>query len=324
MRHSMHAGLAFATLLMAGCHAAPQPAAKPTLTDWAYPLAKSTGPDTPDDTKTILHLAGSTQGFTQAQTDDLLTAVDWFPDAHPPLPRPVAHGRAPDAWACGYCHLPTGDGRPENASLAGMPADYIVRQFKAFRDDSRRSAVPGRLDVMNKLAKAVTDAELDEAAAYYAKLPPHSFSHVVETATIPRVEIHGFVWAKAPGTAVEPLGNRLIEITDDWDRFELRDPRVTYTAYAPPGSIARGATLAAHWGNQGGLACAGCHGEDYRGTSIAPPLAGRSPTMMIRALNDIQHGSRHDAGVEPMQDVVKHMTPDNMIALASFMASRKP
>jgi len=48
----------------------------------------------------------------------------------PPMPRIVAHGRD-DAWACAYCHLPNGQGRPENAPLAGLPAAYIVEQVNA-------------------------------------------------------------------------------------------------------------------------------------------------------------------------------------------------
>ncbi len=45
----------------------------------------------------------------------------------------VYAGRAPDVRACGFCHLPNGQGRPENASVAGQPAEYIVQQMRDYR-----------------------------------------------------------------------------------------------------------------------------------------------------------------------------------------------
>ena len=58
----------------------------------------------------------------------------------PPMPNIVAFGRKPAVQACGYCHLPTGNGRPENARLAGLPYDYIVGELKAYREGKRRSS----------------------------------------------------------------------------------------------------------------------------------------------------------------------------------------
>ena len=49
---------------------------------------------------------------------------------HPPLPNIVAHGSG-DAWACAYCHLPNGQGRPENPPLAGLPVAYIAEQVRS-------------------------------------------------------------------------------------------------------------------------------------------------------------------------------------------------
>lgn len=315
-------GLAGSLLLLAGaCGVANTPAASPNLNDWAYPFIPPAKALAADAT-TSLNVTGSTRHYTQAQTRDPLHAVDWFPDEHSAMPRPVATGRAPGAMACGFCHLPTGNGRPENAPLAGLQADYIVAQVKAFRDGSRRSA--GSNMFMVHEAQAVTDEEAAEAATYFAGLKHQSFLRVVETDTIPRVEIRGLVWAKASGDSTEKLGDRLIEIADDWQRFERRDPHVTYTVFVPPGSIARGAKLAASWGEGGSKACSVCHGDDLRGGPLAPPIAGRSPSYLIRQLNDIKTAHRLDPGVSPMQQVARDMTPDDMIALASFVASRKP
>jgi cytochrome c553 len=31
--------------------------------------------------------------------------------------------------ACGSCHLMSGQGHPESADIAGMPAEYLIRQM---------------------------------------------------------------------------------------------------------------------------------------------------------------------------------------------------
>jgi cytochrome c553 len=82
--------------------------------------------------------------FTDAQLDDPYFAPDWHPLDHRPAPDVVAHGRAPDVYACGHCHGMAGLGEPENAQLAGLPSDYIVRHLQDYRSGGRTTAVPGR------------------------------------------------------------------------------------------------------------------------------------------------------------------------------------
>ena len=80
----------------------------------------------------------------------------------PRCPTIVAHGRKPEVFACGYCHLPNGQGRPENASLAGQPADYIVQQVEDMREGTRKSSTDkmGSINAMMGVAKASNDAEV--------------------------------------------------------------------------------------------------------------------------------------------------------------------
>lgn len=59
------------------------------------------------------HVPGSSAAFTLTQIDDYFKAPDWHPAGHPAMPEVVAQGRKPDVIACGYCHLPDGQGRPE-------------------------------------------------------------------------------------------------------------------------------------------------------------------------------------------------------------------
>ena len=108
---------------------------------WAYPVLAPGVKPPPDDglEKTV---PGSKASFTRKQISDLFNAHDWFPEDHPPMPDVVAHGRGPEVRPCGMCHLPNGQGRPENAPLAGLSATYIAQQIADFQSGCRRSAVP--------------------------------------------------------------------------------------------------------------------------------------------------------------------------------------
>lgn len=61
---------------------------------------------------TLRRVPGSAAAFTVSQTQDLFNPPDWHADHHPAMPDIVARGRKPDVFACGYCHLPNGQGRP--------------------------------------------------------------------------------------------------------------------------------------------------------------------------------------------------------------------
>ena len=96
---------------------------------WAYPVNPPNFQRAPDD-GSIRRVPGSTAGFTLTQVRDLFAAPDWHPEDHPPMPSIVASGRKPDVMACGVCHRADGPGGPENSSLFGLPAAYIVQQTK--------------------------------------------------------------------------------------------------------------------------------------------------------------------------------------------------
>ena len=91
----------------------------------------------------------------------------------------------------------------------------------------------------------------------------------------------------------------------------------------PPGSIARGHTLASG-GVDGILACTSCHGADLRGVANVPPLAGRSPTYLTRQLVQVTLGHRQGKALQPMQQVVSHLTLKAMISAAAYAATLKP
>jgi len=300
-----------AMLLLVGA-AAPPPS-------WLYPPLSSTIPRPP-----VPHtLAGSTLHPTGDQLETMADAVDWYPGDHPAAPDAVMHGSG-KASACGYCHLPNGAGRPENASLAGLDAAYIRRSVHAYVSGTRGSSDPTFLafQLMRQTALAANDADIDAAAAYFSRLPRHAFGRVIEAASIPAPVGDAMVYRPDPSGRRAALGQRLIEMPDDFGRFKARDSRLGYTAYVPPGAIAKGANLATGMAPGGPPACAACHGWDYNGTTIAPPLAGRSPTYLARQLVNYRSGARHDDQAAAMHAVAAHLTDQDVIALAAYMASR--
>ena len=111
---------------------------------------------------------------------------------------------------------------------------------------------------------------------------------------------------------------------DDVNQFELRDPRATFTAYVPVGSLAKGEALVKTGGSGVTVACGSCHGPDLKGVETVPPIAGRSPTYIMRQLYEFQHGSRSGAASAPMKQTVEKLSQDDMIALAAYVSSLDP
>ena len=72
-------------------------------------------------------------------------------------------------------------------------------------------------------AKGMTDAEVLAAAEYFAALKPKRIIKVVESETIPKTGPSRLFYVKSPEGGTEPLGQRIVEMPDDVDQFELRD-----------------------------------------------------------------------------------------------------
>lgn len=271
------------------------------------------------------HVPSSTASFTQAQIGDLFNAVDWHPQDHPPMPAVVSQGRPPGLFACGYCHLPNGQGRPENASLAGLPAAYIVQQMAEFREGRRRSSEPRHLpaSLMAERESAASPGETAAAADYFSALSFKPWIQVIESASVEPVQVAGWMLVPKGRGAREAIGGRIIETPRDLERTELRDDTAGFVAFVPPGSLKTGRMLVeGHSGRS--PACGLCHGPQLRGINSVPPLAGRSPTYMVRQLYDLQSGARGGEAVRPMLPVVAQLTVADMAAIAAYTASLPP
>jgi cytochrome c553 len=291
---------------------------------WAYPWV----PDfkaAPDD-GVPRHVPDSAATFTITQERDLFFAPDWHPDDHPPMPDVVAHGRQPDVRACGSCHRTGGTGGPENASLAGLPAAYIVQQMADYKSGARKFSGPQRSPVllMTAIAKAASDAEVQAAAAYFSSLKPKSVIKVVETETVPATQVARVFYMIAKNGGTEPIGRRIVEVPVDVEQFEHRDSRSQFVAYVPNGSIAKGEALAKTGGSGTTTPCGTCHGADLKGVDSVPGIAGRSPSYIVRQMYDFQQHSRAGSAGALMAPIVEKLSHDDMISLAAYVSSLKP
>ena len=284
---------------------------------WAYPVTDVNPPPKSDD-GSLKSIPGSDKRFTATQIQDMFAPPDWFPNEHPMAPDVVAYGRKPALWACATCHLTNGMGHPESSSLAGLPAGYIIQQMQDFKTGVRKSAMPARSASMSRLASVATDDEIKAAAAYFASLPPVSWVTVKETDRPPVTHVVGLASMREvkPNGGTEPMGSRVIEVPENTERAQMRDPHSPFIAYVPIGSIKKGEALVAAGG------CALCHGPDLKGLGSVPGIAGRSPTYIARQLFDIQQGSRNGAGAQLMKAAVATLSEDDIVNIAAYTASR--
>ena len=292
---------------------------------WAYPRNNPDYKPPIDDGKPV-RVPDSTAGYTWSQLRDRFIAPVWHPGDHVALPDIVASGRKPGVFACGYCHRATGPGGPENADLAGLPKSYIIQQMADYKSGARSTALPGRTPpkLMTELAKPITDADIDAAAAYFSALQPRKRIKVVEGDTAPKSYVAGLLWAAAETGEREPIGARIVEVPDDLIQFESRDHRSTFTAYVPAGSVAKGETLVTNGGSGKTIQCALCHGADLKGLGPLPSIVGRSPSYMFRQLYDFQHGARTGAWSPLMTQVVANLDEQDLLAIVAYLASRDP
>ena len=293
---------------------------------WAWP-SPAPSPRRQVDTVTRLHVPNSSVAFTAPQTTNTFAPPDWHPETHPAPPPIVAHGRRPAIYACGYCHLPDGRGRPENAQLAGLPVDYFIQEVAEIRAGTRKPAWPKPFrpsDLMRTMAESATVAEVREAAEYFAKLPRRPATQIVESDSMPCVLPSLGLYIRDPAGGIDTVGHRIIEFPHDAELHELRDSQAEYIAYVPKGSAARGKMLATVTTSLRPKVCVTCHGPELRGVKPAPPIAGRSPSYIVRQLLAFKAGTRSSEAASQMRDVVANLTVDDMIAVSAYVASRKP
>jgi cytochrome c553 len=293
--------------------------------NWAYPVPDPQTPGAPDKTKKTL--PGSSRSYTQAEIDDQFNPPDWFPEEHGALPNVVQKGI--QAQACGSCHLMSGMGHPESATLAGLPVQYMFRQMEDFKKGLRKDPEIHEKSLraarMNIIASGLPDDQMRQAIEWFASLKPTVWYKVEEAQTVPKSWVNaGRMRLPLPSGGTEPLGNRIITLPQDPARVEERDPHSGFIAYVPPGSLKRGEELVKNGGSGKTVACAICHGEGLKGLGDVPRLAGIHPIYLMRQLFDFQVGANSSSAGAQMKKVVEKLSEDDMIAIAAYAASLNP
>ena len=283
------------------------------LPDWAFNIpdkiqASAVRPEG------IVRAKGSAKEYEAAKIAGNANPPDWFPEEHGPAP-PTVKGDTGITMACGSCHLMSGQGHPESADLAGMPAKYLIRQMTYYKDGTRKDDAR-----MGPIAKAISDKDVREAAEYFAALKPRTFVKVIESANPPRTVIAtaGRHRLLHPGGGTEPIGHRILEIPADPLGTEIRDPHAGFIAYVPPGSIAKGEALVTSG------ECGLCHGDKLKGLGEVPRLAGLQPLYIARQLFDLQYGSSAGKAAALMKRAVAHLSEDDIIAISAYLGSLPP
>jgi len=289
------------------------------LPDWAFNIPDKIQP-TAVRVEGIVRAPGSAKEYEAAKIAGNANPPDWFPDEHPAAP-PSVKGGPGITLACGSCHLMSGQGHSESADLAGMPAEYLIRQMAYYKAGTRKDDAR-----MGPLAKATSDEDVREAAEYFAALKPSVFVKVIETASPPKTFIAtaGRHRQLHPDGGTEPIGHRILQIPADPFRTEIRDPHSGFIAYVPPGSIARGEALVKGGGSGKTVQCEICHGEGLKGLGEVPRLAGLQPLYIARQLFDLRYGSSAGKAAALMKAAVKNLSDDDIIAISSYLGSLPP
>lgn len=290
------------------------------LPTWAYNIPDKDQPPLPKISGAI-HVPGSAKEYDATQVRSTSNPPDWFPEEHPPAPDIAKGPDAPPGAVCGTCHLMSGQGHPESADIAGMPAEYIVRQMEYFKSGARKDD-----DRMGPIAKKVSDADVRQAAEYFAAIKPIPWVKVIETAMPPKtyVSIDARHRVLTPEGGTEPIGHRIIEIPNDVALTSYRDPHSGFTAYVPPESIAKGETLVKTGGSGKTVQCAICHGDGLKGLGEVPRLAGLQPVYIARQLICMQNGSSAGKEAALMKKVVANLSEDDIISISAYLGSLPP
>jgi cytochrome c553 len=270
-------------------------------------------------------LPGTSLTFTRVEANYSWQPADWYPGDHPEMSELIATGDMERGIRpCALCHFPNGQGKIENGHVGGLPANYILQQLEAFASGDRISADYRKANTneMARIAAWLTDEEKQHVADYYSSIPFRSMVRVVESENAPqiRASLNRLLMAdeEAPW---EPLGNRIVEVAEDAEETEvMRNPRGTFVAYVPIGSVAKGEELVSTGGGKT-IQCGICHGPGQNGLADVPSIAGRTASYTMRQLWDMKQGTR----VSPfMSAVIANLDAEDMLNIVAYLATLPP
>jgi cytochrome c553 len=253
-----------------------------------------------------------------------------------------------EAGMCAGCHSLDGNAlNPNNPSLAGQSADYLVKAMKDYRDGRRDDPM------MTNALKDMQDETIANLASYYASQYPESplqrarmdyskFDPVAEGSKIAGScgGCHGkngnsvkdgipsltglnvkYLFAATrdyrDGMRKNKVMKKMVGTLSDTDIEKV----AFYYATQPPMSskAAPKADLAA--GEKTSSGCTSCHGEGGVSTTPGTPsLAGQDAGYLAAATRDYAQGVRNN---ETMSGPAKGLKPKDIVNVAGYFASLK-
>ncbi len=270
-------------------------------------------------------LPGTSLTFTRVEANYSWQPADWYPGDHPDMPEIIAIGDMERGIRpCSLCHFPNGQGKVENGHVSGLPANYILQQLEAFKNGERISADYRKANTneMARIAAWLTDEEKSQVAEYYSSLPFRSMVRVVESEQAPQVRA-SLNRLTMPDEEVpwQPLGDYIVEVTENLEETEImRNPRGTFIAYVPVGSIAKGEALVTTGAGKT-ILCGACHGLDLKGLGDVPSIAGRTTSYLMRQMWDVKQGTRVSL---LMTSVLANLNAEDMMNISAYLATQAP
>jgi len=250
---------------------------------------------------------------------------------------PLSAGKAA-ASGCAGCHGEVGiSSAPGMPSLVGLDPKYLVGAVKAYKSGQRKH------DMMKTLVSAISDAELDNIALFYAlqkpgkaKTPSPGNQAAGKSAAVACAGCHGEGGVSA-GTAPSLAGQDAQYFMDAMKSYK-DGSRKDDTMKAPAASVDEAAikNLAAYYANQMPQApkvrkpmtieeiaqrCDRCHGVAGNSTDPrSPALAAQRQEYLERVLRGYQKGERKSTAMSAMLDGV---SDGDIEALAAYYARQK-
>ena len=199
-----------------------------------------------------------------------------------------------------------------------------MQQLELFAAGDRTSADYRKANTneMARIATWLTDEEKQQVAEYYSSIPFRSMVRVVESETAPQVRasLNRLLMADEEAPWL-PLNGQIIEVAEDAEATEItRDPRGTFVAYVPTGSVAKGEELVTTGAGKT-TPCGTCHNSEQPAFADFPDINGRTASYLMRQLWDMKQGTR----VNPlMAPVVVNLNSEDMLNIVAYLASQQP
>ena len=177
-----------------------------------------------------------------------------------------------------------------------------------------------------QIAAAVSPQELKIAADYFARPDYRKWIRVVETDMVPKFEISSHnMLVKAPGGGHGTAGRRASwKCRKIWIAPNCAIPASGFVAYVPKGAIARGKKLVDSR-QHGAFPCAVLPWRAPEGRRQCAGAGGAfAQSGIVRQLYDFKHGTRGGPAADPMKPEVAHMTDEQRLDIAAYLASLNP